>query len=58
MVRIRKAFNVKTEEFMDYLGYQFINGRVLSERELLVPIPTDEIRNNESFTQKIGDTNE
>lgn len=54
MVRIRKGFNVETREFEDYVGYQFINGPVLSERELLFPIPTDEIRNNEKLTQNPG----
>ena len=45
---------VETREFEDYVGYQFINGPVLSERELLFPIPTDEIRNNEKLTQNPG----
>ena len=54
MVRIRKGFNVETKEFDDYVGYQFVNGPILSERELLYPIPTSEIRNNENLTQNPG----
>lgn len=54
MVRIRKGFNLETLEFDNYIGYQFVNGPVLTERELLFPIPTDEIRNNENLTQNPG----
>jgi len=54
MVRIRKGFNLNTLEFEDYVGYQFINGPTLTERELLYPIPTDELRNNEHLEQNDG----
>ncbi len=54
MVRIRKAFNLDTKAFDDYVGYKFVNGPVLTERELLYPIPTDELRNNENLTQNPG----
>ncbi|MDQ3290620.1 MAG: RagB/SusD family nutrient uptake outer membrane protein, partial [Bacteroidota bacterium] len=40
MVRLRKAFNVKTKNFDDYVGHQFSYGPVLKERELLFPVPT------------------
>lgn len=54
MVRIRKGFNLVTKKFDDYIGYKFVNGPVLTERELLFPIPTDEIRNNKNLTQNKG----
>ena len=54
MVRIRKGYNLTTGNFDDYVGYQFVNGPVLSERELLFPIPTDELRNNENLVQNPG----
>ncbi len=54
MVRLRKAFNVKTKKFEDYVGHKFSYGPVLKERELLFPIPTSEVRNNENLKQNIG----
>lgn len=54
MVRIRKGFNLTTRNFDDYVGYQFVNGPTLTERELLYPIPTNEIRNNKNLTQNPG----
>lgn len=54
MVRLRKAFNVNTGMFEDFVGHQFSYGPVLQERELLFPIPTAEIRNNEKLTQNQG----
>ncbi len=54
MVRIRKGFNLATKEFDNYVGYQFVNGPVLTERELLYPIPTGEIRNNNNLVQNTG----
>ncbi|WP_192346117.1 RagB/SusD family nutrient uptake outer membrane protein [Algoriphagus sp. Y33] len=54
MVRIRKGFNVKTLEFEDYVGHQFVYGPTLKERELLFPIPTAEIRNNKNLVQNPG----
>lgn len=54
MVRIRKGFNVKTLEFEDYVGHQFVYGPTLKERELLFPIPTAEIRNNPNLIQNPG----
>lgn len=54
MVRIRKGFNVKTLEFEDYVGHQFVYGPTLKERELLFPIPTAEIRNNKNLVQNSG----
>src|SRR5690606_40083294 len=54
MVRIRKGFNVKTLEFEDYVGHQFVYGPTLKERELLFPIPTAEIRNNKNLIQNTG----
>jgi hypothetical protein len=54
MVRIRKAWNVETGEFEDYVGHQFSYGPTLKERELLFPIPTAEIRNNDKLSQNPG----
>lgn len=54
MVRLRKAYNVVSGEFEDYVGHTFVYGPTLTERELLFPIPTNEIRNNEKLTQNPG----
>lgn len=54
MVRLRKAYNVTTGEFEDYVGHTFVYGPTLSERELLFPIPATEIRNNDNLTQNTG----
>lgn len=54
MVRIRKAYNLETEAFDDYVGHTFVYGPTLKERELLYPIPADEMRNNENLTQNPG----
>jgi hypothetical protein len=54
MVRLRKAFNVATRQFDEYVGHQFSYGPTLSARELLFPIPTAEIRNNKNLDQNTG----
>lgn len=54
MVRLRKAFNVTTGSFDDFVGHEFVYGPKLTERELLFPIPTDELRNNENLVQNAG----
>ncbi len=54
MVRLRKAFNVSTKKFDEYVGHKFSYGPVLSARELLFPIPTSEIRNNTKLKQNDG----
>ncbi len=54
MVRLRKAFNVKTNGFDEYVGHQFAYGPVLKDRELLFPIPTAEVRNNKKLVQNTG----
>ena len=54
MARLRKAFNVNTRQFDDFVGHAFSYGPVLKERELLFPIPTAEIRNNDKLTQNSG----
>ncbi|WP_218145311.1 RagB/SusD family nutrient uptake outer membrane protein [Parapedobacter koreensis] len=54
MVRLRKAYNVATKQFEDYVGHRFTYGPVLKERELLFPIPTSEVRNNTNLTQNSG----
>ncbi|MGV3639461.1 MAG: RagB/SusD family nutrient uptake outer membrane protein [Adhaeribacter sp.] len=54
MVRLRKAFNVATKTFDNYVGHKFSYGPTLKERELLFPIPTAEIRNNSKLVQNTG----
>ncbi|CAM4291728.1 RagB/SusD family nutrient uptake outer membrane protein [Zobellia nedashkovskayae] len=54
MVRLKKGFNVTTGTFEDFVGHQFAYGPTLTERELLFPIPTDELRNNENLVQNAG----
>jgi len=54
MVRLRRAFNVSTKQFDDYVGHQFSYGPMLKERELLFPIPTAEVRNNTKLVQNSG----
>ncbi|WP_139240244.1 RagB/SusD family nutrient uptake outer membrane protein [Fodinibius roseus] len=54
MVRLRRAYNVETGEFENYVGHTFVYGPTLSERELLFPIPATERRNNENLTQNPG----
>jgi starch-binding outer membrane protein, SusD/RagB family len=55
MVRLRKAFNVTTRLFENFVGHKFSYGPVLQARELLFPIPTAEIRNNsKNLTQNYG----
>lgn len=54
MVRLQKAFNPNTGLFEDFVGHTFAYGPTLTERELLFPIPTAEIRNNPNLTQNPG----
>lgn len=54
MVRLRKAFNTESKQFEDYVGHRFSYGPVVTERELLFPIPTSEIRNNKNLSQNTG----
>lgn len=54
MVRLRKAYNLETKQFEAYVGHKFSYGPVVTERELLFPIPTSEIRNNTNLTQNKG----
>lgn len=54
MVRLRKAFNVKSGKFENYVGHKFSYGPVVTERELLFPIPTSELRNNDNLIQNKG----
>ncbi|WP_031526182.1 RagB/SusD family nutrient uptake outer membrane protein [Dyadobacter crusticola] len=54
MVRLRKAFNVTTRKFENYVGHKFSYGPTVTERELLFPIPTAEMRNNTNLRQNNG----
>ena len=54
MVRTRKAYNVTTGNFDDYVGHAFTYGPVLKEKDLLFPIPTSEMDNNLKLIQNTG----
>ncbi|MDF2514752.1 MAG: carbohydrate-binding protein SusD [Sphingobacterium sp.] len=54
MVRLRKAFNLTTKKFENYVGHKFSYGPVLRERELLFPIPSTDILNNKNLLQNPG----
>ena len=54
MTRLRKAFNMQTRAFDDFIGHKFSYGPTLQQRELLFPIPTAEIRNNKNLIQNSG----
>lgn len=54
MVRTRKAFNYKTGDFEDYVGHTFFYGETLEKRDLLFPIPANEVRNNHNLSQNPG----
>ena len=54
MARTRKALNLTTSKFDNYVGHKFTYGPTLSERELLFPIPTNEIKNNKNLKQNDG----
>lgn len=51
MARTRKVLNLTTGGFDNYVGHKFTYGPTLSERELLFPIPTSEIKNNKNLKQ-------
>jgi hypothetical protein len=54
MARTRKVLNLTTGDFDDYVGHKFVYGPTLTERELLFPIPTSEIKNNKNLVQNLG----
>lgn len=54
MVRRRKALNVKTGNWEDFVGHQFTYGPTLTEKYLLFGIPQREIDNNKKLTQNPG----
>lgn len=54
MLRTRKVFNIIDGSFNDFIGHSFVTGETLGERELVFPIPTSEIRNNENLVQNPG----
>ena len=54
MVRLRKGFNVITKQFEEYVGHKFSYGPVVSEKELLFPIPSQEILDNPNLKQNKG----
>ncbi|MBC9915325.1 RagB/SusD family nutrient uptake outer membrane protein [Chitinophaga varians] len=54
MARLRKAFNLTTKGFDNYVGHKFSYGPVLTERELVFPIPSTELRNNPNLVPTKG----
>jgi hypothetical protein len=47
MVRLKKAYNMTSNTFEDFVGYKFPdNGPTLAEKHLLFPLPTLEMQNN------------
>lgn len=54
MARTRKAWDLKSGAFNNYVGHPFVYGPTLKERELLFPIPTGEMKNNKKLTQNPG----
>ena len=54
MVRTRKAYNVATDNFDDFVGHHFSYGPMLSEKELLFPIPTSALQTNKNLVQNTG----
>lgn len=54
MVRLRKAYNVTTGNFDNFVGHEFTYSPVLKEKDLLFPIPTYEINNNANLIQNTG----
>ena len=56
MVRLRKGLNLKTKKFDEYVGYKFtyLPSKAVSQRELLFPIPADEVLNNPNLAQNEG----
>lgn len=54
MARLRKAFNVGSKKFENFIGHKFSYGPVLKERELLFPIPSVELRNNPKLQRTPG----
>jgi hypothetical protein len=47
MVRLKKAYNMTSNSFEDFVGYKFPdNGPSLAEKHLLFPLPTVEMQNN------------
>ncbi|WP_209401427.1 RagB/SusD family nutrient uptake outer membrane protein [Pseudozobellia sp. WGM2] len=54
MVRLRKAYNFTTGAFDDFVGHEFVFGPILTENNLLFPIPEAEIQNNENLIQNPG----
>lgn len=49
MVRLRKAYSVQTNSFVEFVGYTFSYGPALQQKHLLFPIPNSEIRNNQNL---------
>lgn len=51
MLRTRKGFNLATKNFDPLVGYKFFdNNAVVAEKHLLLPLPTNEMKNNPNLT--------
>jgi len=54
MVRLRKAYNLNTGKFDNFIGHQFTYGPTLAKKDLLFPIPQSELRVDKNLTQNPG----
>lgn len=54
MARLRKAYNVTTGNFDNFVGHKFTYGPVLQEKDLLFPIPASEMVINTNLIQNTG----
>ena len=57
MVRVRKALDVTTGNFVDFVGYNppyLSASTVLGTRELVFPIPYTELQNNPNLEPNEG----
>jgi starch-binding outer membrane protein, SusD/RagB family len=54
MVRLRKAYNVTTGNFDEFVGHQFSYGPTLQQKDLLFPVPTSALQTNKKLVQNVG----
>lgn len=51
MARLKKAYDMETDTFVDLVGHQYIYGPTFEKKNLLFPLPTSEILNNTKLIQ-------
>ncbi len=54
MTRLRKAYDLVNNSFVDLVGHQTVYGPTYRDMNLLFPIPTSELLNNPNLTQNTG----